>query len=498
MLSRIQKGSNIYAVFNLSGQNVPLDKVSILMINSNQKHTIGLAPISLEEMNGHYTNMLFDITGKVSLREYVSKNISQEDFRLMLTNLIDTLENFDEYMIDVQQVLLDMDSVFINELDHSIAFLCIALKGTVFNGNLYSFFRIVVENSYVNTAQQEISYFHRVWNVIRSENGFSLQNMRMAMTDSQNTENFQKVQSSMQSQIPAPIVSTETEKIEEPPTITITPEPVQQQPAQVATPVEEEPKKKGIFGFFSSKKEKTSQKSKPSTGFRSGVAGYRSGNKSPQPITPVASPENNPIREQIRQTAETLSETTNAFLGTTVLNAGKQNQNSVTSQSSDKQPISQFENGYDLNPAPKIPAMVGTTLLTKEESSYPPDSVGTTVLNQVVQRQSSVGTTVLKPVVKRTACLIRIKNHERIFINKPMILIGRDLENLDCNVHDNTAVGHQHARIVRNGDNYFIVDLNSRNYTYVNGMMIQSGIETPISDGDMIMLANEEFTFKIV
>jgi len=497
MLARVQKGSNIYAVFDLAGQKTPLDKVSILMINSNQNHTIGLAPIALEEMNGYYTNMLFDVTGKVSLREYVSKNISQEDFRLMLTNLIDTLENFDEYMIDVQQVLLDMDSVFINELDHSIAFLCIALKGIVFNGNLYSFFRIVVENSYVSTNHQEVSYFNRVWNVIRSENGFSLQNMRMAMTDSQNAGVTSKVQSPVQSQTPVPVVPTEVKKIEEPPTITVSPKPVSREPIQITPPVEEEPKKKGLFGFFSSKKEKTPQKSKPSTGFRGGVAGYRSDNKSPQ-STPVEIPENNPVFEQLQQTTETFSEATNAFLGTTVLTTGKQTQSAVTGQFSGKQPISQFENGYDLNPPPKVPAMVGTTLLTKEEPSYPLGSVGTTVLNQVVQKQPSVGTTVLKPVVKRTACLIRIKNHERIFINKPMILIGRDLENLDCNVHDNTAVGHQHAHIIQRGDNYFIVDLNSRNHTYVNEMMIQGGIETPLSDGDMIMLADEKFTFKII
>ncbi|MBP3761099.1 MAG: hypothetical protein J6I55_06465 [Ruminococcus sp.] len=51
MLTRIQKGSNIYAVFDLKGQMSSLDKISIMMINSNQNHNMGLAAIALEEMN---------------------------------------------------------------------------------------------------------------------------------------------------------------------------------------------------------------------------------------------------------------------------------------------------------------------------------------------------------------------------------------------------------------------------------------------------------------
>ena len=113
VLNRIQKGSNIYAVYELTDSEVKIDRVSLMMINSNQQENIGLAPITFEEMNGIYYKMLFDITGKVTLREYTGKHISQEDFRQMLLNLIDTIEQFDEYMIDVNQILLDMDYVYI-------------------------------------------------------------------------------------------------------------------------------------------------------------------------------------------------------------------------------------------------------------------------------------------------------------------------------------------------------------------------------------------------
>jgi hypothetical protein len=74
-LTRIQKGSSVYAAYPLEQESV-IDKVSMMMINNNQNHAIGLAPISIEEMNGYYTRMLFDVTGKLTLREYVRKNIA--------------------------------------------------------------------------------------------------------------------------------------------------------------------------------------------------------------------------------------------------------------------------------------------------------------------------------------------------------------------------------------------------------------------------------------
>ena len=41
----------------------------------------------------------------------------------------------------------------------------------------------------------------------------------------------------------------------------------------------------------------------------------------------------------------------------------------------------------------------------------------------------------------------------------------------------------------------FILDTNSTNHTYVNGVMIRSNEEVVLSEGDKIRLANEEFVF---
>ena len=94
--------------------------------------------------------------------------------------------------------------------------------------------------------------------------------------------------------------------------------------------------------------------------------------------------------------------------------------------------------------------------------------------------------------------LIRKKNNERIDINKPVYRIGKEKSYVDYFVSDNTAVSRSHANIITREGQYFIVDTNSTNHTYLNGTMIQSNLETKINDRDKIRLANEDFEFRIL
>ncbi len=54
-----------------------------------------------------------------------------------------------------------------------------------------------------------------------------------------------------------------------------------------------------------------------------------------------------------------------------------------------------------------------------------------------------------------------------------------------------TGVSKEHAEICRDGERIVIRDLNSRNGTFVNGKRIEE--DTPLTDGDVIHFANQEF-----
>lgn len=93
--------------------------------------------------------------------------------------------------------------------------------------------------------------------------------------------------------------------------------------------------------------------------------------------------------------------------------------------------------------------------------------------------------------------LVRILSNEIILIDKPVFRIGKERSYVDYFITNNSAVSRSHADLISRGTNYFVIDLNSKNHTYINGKEIQSQCETQIFDGDKLSIANEEFVFNI-
>ena len=207
-LNMVQNGSSVCAVYDLTDLNDSIDEISLFMINNNQKSLIGLAPIRVEAANGVNRKMSFDITGRIALKEYVSHMLSQWQFRDIMLNLINAIQNLDEYMIDINQILLDYNNVYINQLDLSVSFICIALCNFSNENSLVSFFRSVVERSNVIASSNEKDYFHCVWNVIRNESGFSLDNLKKALL-SGSVDNMPVQGLTLPKQMPTPSISVD-------------------------------------------------------------------------------------------------------------------------------------------------------------------------------------------------------------------------------------------------------------------------------------------------
>ena len=106
-------------------------------------------------------------------------------------------------------------------------------------------------------------------------------------------------------------------------------------------------------------------------------------------------------------------------------------------------------------------------------------------------------TTVLGASANAGAYLIRRKNRERIMITGPVFTIGKERRRVNYCVDDNTSVSRCHARISRKGSQYMAADMNSTNYTFINGMKVNPGEEKALSDNDILRLSDEEFEFHL-
>lgn len=85
---------------------------------------------------------------------------------------------------------------------------------------------------------------------------------------------------------------------------------------------------------------------------------------------------------------------------------------------------------------------------------------------------------------------------ESISITKPNFVIGRLREQVDY-VLENNSVGKIHAEIISREGEYYLVDLNSKNGTYINGTRIPSNKEQVIHNNDRITIANAEYIFSL-
>lgn len=83
---------------------------------------------------------------------------------------------------------------------------------------------------------------------------------------------------------------------------------------------------------------------------------------------------------------------------------------------------------------------------------------------------------------------------DRIRLDKDSILIGRLKDSVD-HVIQNNAVGKIHAELIEREGQYFVIDLNSVNGTYINGEKIICNKPAVINNGDKITFANESYTF---
>ena len=97
----------------------------------------------------------------------------------------------------------------------------------------------------------------------------------------------------------------------------------------------------------------------------------------------------------------------------------------------------------------------------------------------------------------KTPYIMRKFNEERVAIKKSVFRIGKERNCADFYIA-NDKVSRNHADIVTRGTQYYIIDLNSTNYTYLNGKRIPAQCEVELRDGDLIRLANEEFLFSIL
>lgn len=111
------------------------------------------------------------------------------------------------------------------------------------------------------------------------------------------------------------------------------------------------------------------------------------------------------------------------------------------------------------------------------------------------------------PVAVPAAVLVIVESGTELFLDfsKGEVLIGRAdpvsrvFPDVDLTPHGGYEVGvsRKHCRIFKQGDQFFVEDLQSTNGTRLNGQFIPPNQPSPLKDGDVLELGAFKVTFKV-
>ena len=135
---------------------------------------------------------------------------------------------------------------------------------------------------------------------------------------------------------------------------------------------------------------------------------------------------------------------------------------------------------------------------THQNAAVGGNSMGTSVLSGEMANGTTVlGATPNVPKSRISGTLIRKKDKKQILIDKSEFSIGKDSLHVNYCISDNGAVSRLHSMIRSNDNGAYIEDCNSTNGTFVNGRRIVAGQPIKLSDGDVIMFADDEYEYRI-
>lgn len=475
------QGLNTFRVCEIS-METPIDTAGLGMIITNK--IPGLCNVSSLQLDNKQF-IRYNISSQISLQQFFGEKVDKKSFLTILHNILEIMENMEDYMLEPRMLLLDKAEMYINVSTLQMNLIYYPIVEECAEFDLYTFVKELIMSTQFDTEEKDnyvtvlISYLNHMEQV-------TISGLKMYVHNLMQTETVLPVIQPVEKPQPAYI-----------------PEPIQTITIPVTLENEEcaaiEKKEKGKwFSFLSSKKtkEKTVKKESKKEKTKS-VKNSRSqevvapngmviphmdnvrNSTLPEPPRPQGAPSLHVIQQAGGQQLE---------IPQPIMQQQKMSQQQNTIQQPIMQQVAVQPMVQVETQQPLIQPSVVNSWTCGETTVLGRGNCGaTTVLNEgynTMQRQ-------------RNPYLLRKKTNERIEIDKNIFRIGKERNYVDYCIMDNSAISRTHADIIRKNDEFYIVDNNSLNHTFLNGQQIPSSQMHKLEDFVLIKMADEIFEFTL-
>lgn len=498
-----QQGAYTYLTYEIKNED-NIDSMGMGMITNNQIE--GFVPVVYTQMNDK-SFLKYNISGCITAKEYLSGIVDKKRLLGTFIGILDAVVSIEEYMLDAKSLIWDLDYVYVDIKTSKSTMIFIPIDMDGENVNISDFLKNIAFSIQLNQTEN-IDYYARIINYFNSTSVFSARVFREELvrinTNAIGVEkNVNAEKAKVQVNVSQPVVPQKQDnfndekfskqqrlQVERPKQKTVYSD------NRIDTPVMSEQGKTkrgaGVQHAMSQNSVNNANGDEISLFYllqhynKDNAAKYKQqkANKKNNKSKKINNMEKNNYNPGYAIPGQNSTGKKYDEIKGSVFNGGNNSTKSNTQMNS-----SQLNQNYGNGPKPTF---------TPTPAQQIPGNFGeTTVLSNNPQIGETTVLVANQTKVQRIAHIVRKKNNEDIVINKPRFRIGKEKSYVDYFIGDNSAISRSHADIINKEGAFFIIDLNSTNYTYINGTMVKSGDEVPLENGDVIGLANEEFEFRL-
>ena len=439
------QGTNTFLVLPLDESDVLDDFKYGMLCNNTIK---GIIPIVSVEIDGQRI-LKYNVTSKTNLKNVLCGEVSKKVLLTILQKLCRTFEEMQEYMLEISDLCLEYEYIYIEYSKMEIEFICIPIECRNKDIDLREFFRnLLFKMNY--RKNEDSTYVVKIINFINTVGPFYLgkfgkliNELLLECTNSLYPELNEKT-GEKQAQVERfPI--KDGREIE----YSINTDTVSGSLTNPGNFTEKKVKKHPVIFRKKEKNKSKKQTEKISYGFR--IPGEE--NQPEDKADVILQPEECVVKSKKKK--------------------------GFFTDKKDKQKKKEQE---------QVPFLV-------QPEQIPGEKIEVTQKEFVITKDGCL--TPAQPLESVFPYIVQIRTVKKMEIRYSSLKLGRKRDFVDFYIGDNKAVGRNHANIIRELDGYKIIDNNSINHTYVDGILIESGVPVKLKHGTRFTLADEEFGFYL-
>lgn len=151
----------------------------------------GLLPVCIHTFNGE-RELYYDISSKQTMRLlYEKKELDRDDLNILLTGLQEAIDSVEEYLLDMECLIIDPEYIYINGADHTIFLLYYPFREEDFEQTVYAFADYILERV-CHDDEQAVIYAYGFYRYVKEEQGDLKEALKRSLTDRERDEREQK------------------------------------------------------------------------------------------------------------------------------------------------------------------------------------------------------------------------------------------------------------------------------------------------------------------